>query len=179
MNLVNFYIAKKYAVSYFLSEGEGIEEKKKVFDLFIDKIIEYLFYLSNPTISFDIKKKIVENILGEYRGNQIKNLILFMIKNKRINLIKEVYKKFSSMYLEFKNMIEVDVISRYDLNEKDKELISSIVFKLTSKKPYIKTSKDDKIIGGFIIRWDDKIIDATINRKIELIVENIINRERS
>jgi len=174
MNTTNFYIAQKYAISYFMSKGENIEDKKKNFDEVIDKINKNLFYLSNPSISLDVKKQVIEKILGPYKNKQIASLLFIMIKNKRINLIKEVYKRFNAMYFDWKNMIEVDVISRHELTDKDKEIISSIFLKLTSKKPYIKVWKDDSIIGGFIIKWDDKIIDATINKKINLIVENTL-----
>jgi len=177
MNTFSSYIAKKYAVAYAFCRGEDIDEKKKIFDSIINEIDKNMFYFSNPTIPFDVKREILEKILYMYKNKSINKILLMMIKNKRIKLIREVYKKFSRIYLDLKNMIEVDVVSRYDLNENQKQMISSLFFKLTTKKPQIRILKDENVIGGFIIKWDDKVIDASINKKLALLKENLIKEE--
>lgn len=170
MNLLDISIVKRYAVAYMRCKGDTLE--KRIDDL--KKLIEiskpYSTILRNPAINYDIKNEILKKIVPQDLIKSVAfNLVALLVKQKRFNLIEQIYEKSYEILLKLKNKIKVIVYSKHQLSESNYKMISEFFKNAGLGEPVIEWHQRSDYIGGFVMKWDDIIIDATINSKIEKI----------
>lgn len=174
MNLSDIAVVKKYALAYMNCKGEASDKKVDDLKKIIDACKVYSNILKNPTISHDLKHEILKKIVPQ---DLIKttafNLVAFLVKQKRFNLVEHIYEKSYEILLKSNNKIKVIVYSKNQLSETNQNMISEFFKNFGLGEAVIEWHQKIDLIGGFIIRWDDIIIDSTINSKIEKLRKTI------
>jgi len=94
------------------------------------------------------------------------NLIETLIKNKRINLLADVAKKYNELYDQLKGIQVAEVTTAVPLTDELKNKVLAKVKELTGKEATIKSQIDASILGGFILRVGDIQYNASIANKL-------------
>ena len=124
--------------------------------------------IDNPRISKEDKLNVIKEIVPQ---NQVFiNFIELLLKENRINLINDISFKYSEM---IDKLNKIEIISPYELSEKEAKEIASKYQKLYNANKALYTIKiDETLIGGVkvICKADDKVYDDTIKTKLNEIL---------
>ncbi len=127
--------------------------------------------IDNPRISKEDKLSVIKEIVPQ---NQVFiNFIELLLKENRINLINDISFKYSEMIDKLNKVIKIEIISPYELSEKEVKEITSKYQKLYNANQTKYTIKiDETLIGGVkvICKTDNKIYDDTIKTKLNEIL---------
>lgn len=165
-------IAKTYATTLFrVAKGNNsIDKVSAELDLFRKNFSsEFANELKNPVISKKDIIKIINEISSRFKlGNISSNFFAAIVKNRRLNLFPEIHEEFNRIVMEFNNIIEVEIVSTFALN--DHENVKKIIEKFyPGKKILIKQTISKEILGGMQIKVGSKVIDASLKNQLEQI----------
>jgi F-type H+-transporting ATPase subunit delta len=97
----------------------------------------------------------------------VANFLKILRKNGQMKLAKKIVEKFSSLWNSENGIVEVEVVTRYKLQDTIiKEIEKFIQEKYSAKEVIIKNIIDEKIQGGIIIKIGDELMDASVARKL-------------
>jgi len=170
-------IAKTYAKTLFLASknSDSIDKISEELELFKKNFSNsFANELKNPVISKDDMLKIIKQITSRFGlGALSSNFFASIVKNRRLNLFPEIYEEYNRMVLEYKKILEIEVLSTVNINiENIKKLFEK---SYPDKKILIKNTLSPKILGGLQIKIGNKIIDASLKNQIEQIKKECLS----
>lgn len=105
----------------------------------------------------------------------ISNFLKLLQKNKQIKLAEKIIEKFRMIWNEENDILEVEVVSREELSEKDLERIERFVIEKYKTKEVVLHKKNDKNVkGGIILRIGDEMIDGSVSSMIKNLKNELI-----
>lgn len=173
--MANYRVAKRYAKAFMevLSPDKmegAVQEMKDIIVLLKQNKNLHAFFKS-PIISEDKKMSVSKEIFKSF-SQDTQNLIHLLIKNARIENLKEVAQSFIEQYRQKKGIRRVIVTSAHPLaTEQVKSIIEKVKNNLSieSNKIEIEQKIDESLIGGFILRIDDQQFDSSIKTRLNKI----------
>ncbi len=130
-----------------------------------DKIISFV---NSPTKTTADKillvKKILTSIIKKELTAEENNLIILLIENSKLTLSSYILQEFSSYYANVTK--KIDVISAYELNKNEQDVIIDVLEKKFNKKINLNLIVNKTLIGGVVIKNGDKVVDLSINARI-------------
>lgn len=132
--------------------------------------------LNNPTVSFDLKMDIAEEIFKRDVSETMMNFLKVLIEKKRFKEFSQIHRAYIDKLNEIHNIQPVTVISAVELSEKDKlQVIKKLETKL-NKTIQPEWKLDDDIIAGLVIKIDDDIIDMSIKNRLAKLKKDLMLR---
>ncbi len=101
-----------------------------------------------------------------------KSFVKLLIKNKRLNVFKQILDSYQRIILEHNNIKTVHIISAIQIDIKD------IVEKLEEhfgSKVMVKHKIDPSLLGGFKLMIDSRMLDCSIKSKLNAIQRQLQN----
>ncbi|PWK20610.1 ATP synthase F1 subunit delta [Xanthomarina spongicola] len=121
--------------------------------------------LQSPVVSSSIKKTVILDVFKD--SNEItRNLIDTLITNKRLPLLGEVALKYNILFDELTGTQIAQVTTAVPLTDDLKVKVLAKVKELTGKDVEVKSTIDESILGGFILRVGDIQYNASIANKL-------------
>jgi F-type H+-transporting ATPase subunit delta len=131
----------------------------------------------SPTMTIEEKELILKKCFPEIKEKIFLHFLFYLIKKKRLKSLK-------SIYLEYKNMCDVQegIWEAQLLTAKpiDEPLMKKIKIKLENfynKKFVITEIIDPKMIGGMLIKVGNHIIDWSIANRLEKLEDSLLSAE--
>ncbi|AIZ41039.1 MULTISPECIES: ATP synthase F1 subunit delta [Cellulophaga] len=121
--------------------------------------------LSSPIVNSADKKNILLAVFKDTNAIT-KGLIGVLVDNKRISLLNEVALKYLIINEDLKGQGVAFVTTAVPLTADLEKKILDKVIELTGKKVVLKSTIDEKILGGFVLRVGDLQYDASIASKL-------------
>lgn len=129
--------------------------------------------LEDPTISFETKYKIIDDVFEK----PVRTYLKVVLNNGMIGDIRAIYNQYKELYFTDKHKVLCYLDYAGEISDAQLEKISQFVMK---KFGYVgveyEKTKDDSLIGGFILRVGDnefdKSIKGTLERMRQYIVKN-------
>ena len=118
---------------------------------------ELKLLLKSPIIKPEKKVKVFKEVFSKHIGTLSNTFISIITKHGRENYLAEIAIQFQQQYKEHKKIITAIVSSAAGLDENIRSVKSEV--ELLEKK-------NEKLIGGLVIRIGDKQYDASIQRSI-------------
>ncbi len=172
-------IAKNYSEA-LLKIGKEQDDAEKLYNQLGDVVStinnsdDLKKFLMNPLISENDKKEIIYKVFGKDFDLQIINLLNLLADNKRLSLIPTVYYTYEKEYEEYKNILEINIISAVTPNNSSKTRLKNILEKKLNKQIIFNYEINENILGGLIIKIGDKIIDLSLAKKIKDLEKQLI-----
>lgn len=121
--------------------------------------------LQSPVVSSSVKKAVLLDVFKN--ANEItRNLIDTLITNKRLPLLEQVALKYNLLYDELTGTQTAQVTTAVPLTDALRAKVLAKVKALTGKDVEIKSTIDESILGGFILRVGDIQYNASIANKL-------------
>lgn len=172
-------ISTRYASSFLESSlqknlldivSADVDFLSKVFseNLNLKKAIE------NPVIKAEVKSSILEEIFRGKIHSETMNLLLFIIKKSREDLMLSVIEKFKELRDEKLGYLNVNVISAAEFTEAQKGKLQNTLQEMFKKNLRITYNIDEKLLGGFVVKVGDTVFNASIKHQLELLRKHFV-----
>ncbi len=123
-------------------------------------------------------KALFAEIYGKSEEESLPILSKFVeiLKNDNsLSQIEKIIKYFSSLWKKESSLVEAEVSTARKINDSTRESLINYLKKISDvEKIQIVERIDEKILGGFIMKYEDKIIDASVKNKIKTFKNNLI-----
>lgn len=135
----------------------------------IDDSNELRVFLRSPVIKSEDKLQGLSSIFGSRISKETMELLRLLSEKRREHLLKDICTGFLQLYNEHQGIVEVDVISAFELDQKQKKELQHELVDLTGKKVKMNITVDNSLIGGLIVKIDDTVIDGSVRHKIRML----------
>ena len=106
-------------------------------------------------------------LFGSNCTDFIKSIMFFIIKNKRTNILIQIFEEFNSLFHKEKNIIKIELTTASNISH---ELRDAIISKVGKEKKILLDEKVDKsLMGGVLLQIEDKQYDSTVRNRINKI----------
>ena len=174
IDIKNIKVAKRYSHALAQSADKDIDEilenLKSINEVIFENQDLRTFFL-HPIISLKDKKETLKSALQDKVNILTLNFIETLLDENRFGIFKTIYELFKKEADKIKNKQEVEIISAVDINEKSKKMLEEKLKTKLNKDVVLNYSKNQDILGGFIIKIEDKVIDLSLKTKFETLTK--------
>ncbi len=163
-------VARPYALAAF-------DEARKLGDL--KNWSDMLQSLAHAVVNAEVRAAVtsprvarsqLENLMLALCGGKAsatgQNFIKLLVENQRLTLLPEITALFEVMRAEAEKSMDVVVTSAFDLNETQKQKITTAMKNRMGREVRLSCEIDRKLLGGIIIRAGDKVIDGSARTQL-------------
>ena len=123
-------------------------------------------FIQNPTISKDIKQKVLDELISENLPNS-SIIINLLSQNNRLDMLLDVCKGFIKQYNVHKDIVEVTVTTPIEISEDIESSIQAYLNSIENGKIKLIKKKDESLIAGFTIDYNNTRLDASVKKRLE------------
>ena len=146
------------------------------------KLVQNLFrknkdfrnFLMNPSISFEDKKKLIEDLAKKAQFNEVLvEALEYIVKSNKSNSLKYIADEFSFEIEKFFATVKGEIITAFPIDEKLVNEIKEKIEKKLGKKVEFETKQDPSIIGGIIVKAGSYILDSSIKTYLQKLEQKL------
>lgn len=136
-------------------------------------------FMTNPVISADKKKDILNKLASDITLSQTTTTFLSLLVDKsRIGLLEEISSEFESLYCEATKTTVATVTSAVELEAGQQSLIAKKLQAMTdANNVKIKPEIDESLLGGFVVRLGtdgSTLIDLSVKGQMERVERELL-----
>ena len=174
-------IAKRYVTALLSlakaeNKVEAIEQELSQLNQAMAQSSELRTTLETPLIRPELKKQSWLKVAEKLQiGPLLRNLVLTLIDQKRINLLPLMTLLYRDMADEQLGQVRVQITSTVPLGAYQPRLEAALA-KSLQRKVLLNVKVDPTLLGGFIVHVQDKIFDASLRNDLRRLQETIAKR---
>ncbi|MFS0783852.1 F0F1 ATP synthase subunit delta [Bacillus sp. 1P06AnD] len=176
----NTIVANRYGAALFeLAKEKGaldsiIEEARIVKEVFSSNQ-EFLSFLSNPKITMEQKKQLLNEAFST-TSQEMRNTLSLMLDTHRTAEIALMAEHVVELVNEEKSVAEAEVYTTRPLTDAERESISTVFAAKVGKKSLkIDNIVNSELLGGIKLRIGNRIFDGSISGKLERLEKQLLN----
>jgi len=108
--------------------------------------------LTDPALTSAQQAGALADVIGEDLSPQQRNFIHVLADNKRLLLLPQVAAAFSRLKAQHEQVIDVEVVSAFELSEEDRGRIEAALKRRLERDIRVNTTTDGSLLGGVLIR---------------------------
>lgn len=174
-------VAKRYSKAIFelALEKDFLDQIEQDF-VFLENLLseseELPQYLANPLITEDKKIAMLSEAIRKKVSDVTFNFLQLLASKRRLRILPAILENFRLMMLEHKNIVEGELISAVELEEKQVNAIKQHLEGVLGKNVQLYTKIQPDILGGFVVRVQDVVIDNSIRLQLSKLREKLMAR---
>ena len=141
----------------------GLEE----FAASLERSPELLKTLTSPVIARGrraaVAKAVADRILPD---SELGRFVSVMVARERSGDLVETAAAFRAALDEHRGIVEAEVVSARQLDERDRASLRAALASAFSGTPRLHFREDPELLGGFVIRIGNRIYDASVSRQL-------------
>jgi F-type H+-transporting ATPase subunit delta len=127
-------------------------------------------FLSNPLVSQDAKKKVVNDILGEQISQSTLRFLMVLVDRGRIAFLDSVAQRYLELSYKQASIEIATVTSAVQLSsQQQKNLVKKLKELTGAEQIKLQLKVNPNLIGGFIVEVGSKLIDTSISGQLKQI----------
>ena len=165
-------ISKRYARAFFDIAGEEqkLEQYYNELHQFSSVIAQNKDlggFLANPIFEQEIKKKVLEKIIGKLSLSPMTiNFLKLLIDKKRIDILPDIETCYRQLMDETLQKVRVTVKTAFPLSGEMQSYITSSLKKMTGRTVDVTVENDKNLLGGIVIGVGDTLYDGSIKSQL-------------
>lgn len=173
----SFTLARPYAKAAYLFAKEGntiafwAESLGEIAKLIEDPKLADL--LSHPKFDPADFVEIVASKLKDKNAPYIKNFLLLLNENHRLNLLPDIYELFLADMQAEAETLQISVKSAMKLSKTELKDLQADLEKKFKQNIEMSVSEDSSLIGGLIIESGDYVIDGSLRGQLQRLKTNL------
>ncbi len=126
--------------------------------------------LASPITNSDVKKGVLNTVLGDDANRSMKNFLMLLVDRGRIYLLAPILQEFQVKVRALKQTVLAEVTSAIPLSDEQTETVRQKVQGITQATSIeIVAQVDPDLIGGVIIQIGSQVLDASIRGQLRRI----------
>lgn len=180
--MISGSIASRYAKGLF----EFCQEKNELDSIYpiIHHLLEILLkesklleVLEDITLSPDEKIGLIERVSGNTLPKTLKQFIGLIIKKNRANILFNVFLIFRRIYLNTKNILDVELLMADELTPPALEKIKAKVANTLNSACEIDVKVKPELIAGYTLIVNGKVFDSSIKGQLSSVKKNLLEKK--
>ena len=165
-------ISKRYARAFFEIAGEEkkLEQYYNELHQFSSMMAENKDlggFLANPIFEQDVKKKVLEKIIGKMTLSPMTvNFLKLLVDKNRIDVLPDIDTCYRQMMDEALKKTRVTVKTAFPMSAEMQNYIMSNLKKLTGREAEVTVEDDKSLLGGIVIGVGDTLYDGSIKNQL-------------
>ncbi len=131
-------------------------------------------FLTNPIISVDDKKDIINKVFSDEIDTFIVNFLKILIDKNRFNEFDKILNSYNKYLDDINNISRIKVTSAVEMSEESKKKLKIKLEEKLKKNVIFDLEINSDIIAGLVIKMGDNVIDMSLKHKLEDLSKNII-----
>lgn len=174
-------IAKRYAKALFeLAHGKKLVAKIlaefKSFLMLIQKKADLQLVLKHPN---DIQREKMLSALWQKQFSELFfNFLLLVLRNKRYDLLPQIFDNFQTRYDTYMNRIRALAITALPLSKNELNKLKRELTKYLHADITIENKVDPSIIGGIIISLNGQVFNASLLEQFKKLKQYLIENQK-
>ena len=115
-------------------------------------------------------------VCGDGLSDLGRNLVKVLVQGDRLQYASSIKNQYEQLRAAAEGRVDVEVVAAYALDEQQQTGIAEIIAERLGKQVNVKTSVEESLIGGAIIRAGDSIIDASLRGRLSELRNELIRR---
>jgi F-type H+-transporting ATPase subunit delta len=123
---------------------------------------------ANPTIPYDQKRKVVEDLISRTRvGETTASFLRVLLKNQRLPQLREVAERYGQVLDERGGVVAAKVTTAMPISEDLKNSLRDALASSTGLTVRLTFTTDETIIGGLVARIGSTIFDGSVQSQLD------------
>ena len=165
-------LALKYAQAIYEIATEKamldqVEKELKLVEATIAGHEELAHLIYHPLVPAEAKKQTISQIFAEELNVFVRNFILLLIDKRREPALPAIIREYIRLANEARNIAEAEVITARELSPEQQAALAGKLSKVTGKNIVLKTTIDQELLGGVVVKIGDKLIDGSVARQLK------------
>ena len=167
-------LAIKYAQAIYEIASEKamldkVEKQLKLVEATIAGHADLATLMYHPIVPAPAKKETINRVFAGDLDEFVKNFLLLLIDKRREPALPGIISEYIRLANEARNIAEAEVFTA--------KVLSAVPAKLsqvTGKNIVLKTSIDQELLGGLVVKIGDKLIDGSVARQLKALKAALI-----
>ena len=130
--------------------------------------------ISNPSIEREKIVEIIVDVCGDNLNDLAKSFVSVLADNGRLNVATEIAQGYEEHRAEAEKTVEAEVTSAFPLSDAQIKSMTDALKKRLGREVTLKTSVDETIVGGAIIRAGDLMIDGSVSGQLDKLATTLM-----
>ena len=123
---------------------------------------------ANPTIVYDHKRKVLEDLIARSRVRETTaSFLRVLLRNQRLSQLGVIAARFGLVLDERGGMVAAHVTTARPIPEELKNSLHESLAAATGRKVRLSFSTDESIIGGLVARVGSTIYDGSVQSQLD------------
>jgi F-type H+-transporting ATPase subunit delta len=173
-------VARRYAVALaevVSSRGEAqeVREELAAWDELIRANPQLLEIFRHPTIPYEQKRRVLEELIGRTRPRPATaNFLKVLLQNHRLAELGEISAHFAQELDRRSGVVTAQVTTARPLPADAQEALRARLGELTGSRVRLQFEVDDELIGGVVTRIGSTLYDGSVRGRLQRIKQRMI-----
>ncbi|SMC38321.1 F0F1 ATP synthase subunit delta [Sporomusa malonica] len=165
-------LAIKYAQAIYEIASEkamldNVEKQLKLVEATIAGHADLATLMYHPIVPAPAKKETINRVFAGDLDGFVQNFLLLLIDKRREPALPAIISEYIRLANEARNIAEAEVFTAKELSAAQLEALAGKLSKVTGKNIVLKTSIDQELLGGVVVKIGDKLIDGSVARQLK------------
>ena len=171
-------VSERYALSLYEIAGTDKKEKTYLDELSAVCAVfrqqpDFLKVLSTPSIAPEEKRTVLKTVFDGRVEPYLLNFLMLITDKGRIGLIADMYEAYKEQYYFANGIVEVRAITAKPMSSALTEKLKTKMCAVTGKQVELRTSVDENLIGGIVVKVNNKQFDTSLRTKLSEIAQQL------
>ena len=172
-------VARRYAsalADVTIARGEAAEVQTELiaWEQMMLTNASLLEAFSNPTVAYDQKGKVLEELIKRTRVRPTTaNFLRLLLKNQRLAELAQVNAKLAQVLDERAGVVSAQVTSARPVADPARVSLQEKLEKVTGKKVRLTFETDESLLGGLVTRMGSTIYDGSVRDQLRRLSEEL------
>jgi F-type H+-transporting ATPase subunit delta len=132
---------------------------------------------ANPTIAYDEKRKVLEELITRSRVTPTTaSFLRVLLRNQRLSQLRDVAERFSQVLDERGGVVSASVTTAKPIPEDLQNQLRETLAAATGRNVRVTFNTDETIIGGLVARIGSTIFDGSVQNRLERLSDELAGR---
>lgn len=132
---------------------------------------------ANPTIPYDQKRKLLEELIVRTRiAETSASFLRVLLRNQRLAQLHPVSERFGQVLDERRGIVGANVTTARPIPEDVKSQLKEALSARTGRTVRLSFITDESIIGGVVTQVGSTIFDGSVQGQLERLAGELVNR---
>lgn len=124
------------------------------------------------------RERILINLLKNQFSELFVNFLILVLKNKRFNLLDQIFADYERQIDQMYNRISVQAITAIPLPEDKLAEWKREIANAINAEVRLENQVDPSILGGIVLRLDDRVYDASLMAQFKKLKAQLIQNQK-
>ena len=175
-------LALKYAQAVYEIASEKamldvVEKQLKMVEATIAQHADLATLMYHPMVPAPAKKETITRVFAGELDTFVQNFLLLLIDKRREPALPAIISEYVRLANEARNIAEAEVFTAKELSAEQLEALAAKLSKVTGKNIVLKTTLDQALIGGVVVKIGDKLIDGSVERQLKALKAALLTNQ--